>query len=357
MMRILHLVLAPRLSGAQVLVKDLALHQHREGHVVCVTSLLPGHDDFATMRAELERNRVTLRFPQQQHRLTGKLWHLFRVIQRFETDVIFAHATIPALYVRALPVFAPIVYVMHSRVNDLKRPLFRWGERLLGWRAKAVIGVSQTNVDDYVAAVGGHRVMAVIPNGVNIARFSVRAGAKHPRRSACIVQIGRYSAIKNQLQTVRAFREVLVRVPTARLSLYGVVEDPAYYQAVVDLADELGVADCVAINGPTSNIPQILSDFDVFVMPSLAESHGVAFIEALASGIPVVANAIAPFAFAKGFAAVQLIDTDDTTAYARALSEALQQGRAQRQLDGLALADTAARYIALARKLVYRQAA
>ena len=47
------LVLAPRLSGAEVLAKDLAIDQRRQGHPVCVTSLAPEHSDFKSLCAEL----------------------------------------------------------------------------------------------------------------------------------------------------------------------------------------------------------------------------------------------------------------------------------------------------------------
>jgi len=39
-------------------------------------------------------------------------------------------------------------------------------------RAKAVIGVSQKNIDDYVKEVGSHPSMIVVPNGVDISRSS-----------------------------------------------------------------------------------------------------------------------------------------------------------------------------------------
>lgn len=356
-MRILHLVLAPRLSGAEVLVKDLAAYQRRQGHPVWVTSLLPEQEDFAVLRAALDNDGVVCRFPQHRYRQIGKLWHLFRVVRSFRPDVVFAHATIPSFYARALPIAAPIVYVMHSATNDFAYPVFRWVERILRKRARAVIGVSQSNVDDYVAAVGAHPVMSVIPNGVDVARFSTVSRSRERKPSAHVVQIGRYTAVKNQLQTVLAFREVLTQVPTARLLLYGVIEDPAYYRSVIELADELGIADHVSVEGPRSDIPQVLSEANVFAMPSLSEGHSIAFIEALASGIPIVANAIPPFAFADRLANVQLIDANDTKTYARGLVVALRQERAERRLHGLTLADTADRYESIASRVVYRQGA
>ena len=45
-MRILQVILAPRLSGAEVLVKGVAIGHQRAGHSVCIASLLPQHSDF-----------------------------------------------------------------------------------------------------------------------------------------------------------------------------------------------------------------------------------------------------------------------------------------------------------------------
>ncbi|HEV3105459.1 MAG TPA: glycosyltransferase family 4 protein [Trinickia sp.] len=349
-MRTLHLVHTPRLSGAEVLVRDLAIYQRAQGDSVCITALLPEHDDFMSVRAELARNGVSCRFPLRRLRVIGKLWHLLQVILHFQPDVIFAHATIPSFYARALPIAVPIVYVMHSASNDFSCALFRRVERILSWRACAVIGVSQANIEDYVAAVGRHRLMMVIPNGVHMARFA--ADTSHSgrlQRSPQIVQIGRYSPIKNQLQTIRAFHEVVQHVPDARLVLYGVIEDSAYHAAAIALAESLGIADHVVIGGPCSDVAAVLRNSSVFAMPSRSEGHSIAFLEALASGIPVVASAIDPFAFASRFASVQLVDTEISAAYARALVSALSQPRVDRQLTGLTLADTADRYLRLAR--------
>jgi len=353
-MRILHLVLAPRLSGAEVLAKDLAIHQQRSGETVGIASLVPQHDDFASLRVELEANSVTCLFPTKLRGPLGKLWHLDRMVRRFRPDIVFAHATIPAFYARALPIAAPVVYVMHSAANDFERGLFRRVERMLSRRARAVIAVSPANVDDYVGAIGNHPLMMVIPNGVDMARFGDAAHVERgPRQTQpTIVQIGRYTTVKNQLQTVHAFHDVAKWIPAARLLLYGVVEDSAYYQAVTELVNRLGLADRVVVGGPRSDVSSLLFDANVYAMPSRSEGHSIAFLEALASGIPVVASAIRPFAFAADFASVQLIDTDDTQAYTQALVAALSQSRAQRPLAGLTLKDTADRYMAVAHRVI-----
>lgn len=360
-MRILHLVLAPRLSGAEVLAKDLAVHQRRGGNDVCVTALLPEHPDFDTLRLTLVQHDVPCRFPLKRYGMAGKLWHLYQVIRTMRPDVIFAHATIPAFYVRALPIAAPIVYIMHSATNDFERQLFRRVERILSTRARAVVGVSRTNVDDYIATVGRHPLMIVIPNGVDPARFhdvpdasgaNGTAAANAHTRAPQILQIGRYTAVKNQLQTVRAFAQVLGGVRDARLVLCGVIEDPAYHAAVIELVAALGLTESVMIEGPRPDVSRLLGEASVFAMPSHSEGHSIAFLEALASGIPVVASTIEPFRFAQTFPGVQLIDTNDVDAYARALLAALTERRVARELTGLTLQDSAERYLAIAHQVV-----
>ena len=350
-MRVFHLVLAPRLSGAEVLAKDLALDQCAEGMAVGVASLLPAHADFMSLQDDLQSHGVECWFPRRRHRAPIKLWNLFVTVRRFRPDVIFAHATIPSFYARSLPLRVPVVYVMHSATNDFERPLFRRVEHILSGRARVVIGVSEQGVTDYVQAIGPHPSMTVVPNGVDLARFSFTDGAGRSGAAPQVVQIGRYAAVKNQLLTVRAFGEVLKQVSDAHLVLYGVVEDPDYQNEVIALARDLGIAERVEVVGPRTDVATVLSESNVFVMPSRAEGHSVAFLEALASGVPIVASKIPAFAFANGFPGVQLVDTDNVQCYAEAVVIALGQARAQRSLAGLTLRDTAARYRAIARQV------
>ncbi|HEY1609020.1 MAG TPA: glycosyltransferase family 4 protein [Paraburkholderia sp.] len=362
-MRILQLVLAPRLSGAEMLVKGIAIDHQQRGHAVCVTSLLPAHDDFADALAELSAHGVSCRFPARRYDRFGRLMFLYRSVRRFNPDIIFAHATIPAIYARALPMRVPVAWVMHSSVNDfVENPLLCRAEQFLSRRAKAVIGVSQKHVDDYLDAIGQHPALIVVPNGIDVARFEKAASnvaggeggspARSEESTKQIVQIGRYVPEKGQLETLRGFARALESEPDARLLLCGVIEDRAYHAAVVAHSNELGIASRVDILGPLSNVDAILAESSVFVMPSSLEAQGIAFLEALASGIPVVASRIPAFAFARDWPGVQLVDTADPARYGRALVAALRAPRAQRPLDGFRLEDTSQRYLAIARQAI-----
>ena len=350
-MRILQVILAPRLSGAEVLAKGVAIGHQRGGHSVCIASLMPEHSDFEHISAELRSHGVMCLFPKRNHRKLGRLLFLFQAIRTFKPDIIFAHATIAALYVRALPTRVPIVWVMHSGANDFSNSALLRAERLLSGRAKAVIGVSQKNIDEYVKEIGLHPSMIVVPNGVDLSRFTDDVPVT-PVAYKQIVQVGRYIPEKNHLQTVHAFARVAKADPDARLLLCGVIENVAYHAAVVALVAKLGLQERVVIEGPQSNVAQILRASAAFAMPSSFEAHSIGFLEALASGIPVVANAIPSFAFAGNFPGVQLLDTSDADTYARALLESLSQPRATRPLTGLTLQSTADRYLAIARDVL-----
>lgn len=320
-----------------------------------MTSLMPAQDDFADIHAELQAAGVTCFFPTVRHGRVGKLLHLYRVVRQFRPDFIVAHATLAALYVRLLPVNTPIAWVMHSGVNDFENGALKRAERLLSRRARAIIGVSQQNIDDYLREIGRHPSMVVIPNGVDASLFAEELGASVPDLEVPpkqIVQLGRYIEGKSQLHTIRAFERVLQTEPDARLLLCGVVEDRDYHASVVSLVEQLGLGSKVSVCGPRSDVAAILRSSRVFAMPSRFEAQSIGFLEALASGIPVVASRIPSFGFASGFAGVNLVDTTDADAYGRALLNALDMPRANRQLAGYTLHDTADRYMTIARQFV-----
>ena len=76
----------------------------------------------------------------------------------------------------------------------------------------------------------------------------------------------------------------------------------------------------------------------------------MAFLEALASGIPMVASRITSFAFASGFPGVQLWIPRIRSVRERA-RDALHEPRVERSLDGLTLNDTAQQYQAITRRV------
>jgi len=103
--------------------------------------------------------------------------------------------------------------------------------------------------------------------------------------------VGRIQEVKDQATLVRAFAEVVNSDPglRARLRLIVVGEGPLRNDIQV-LVDQLGVTHLTWMPGARSDIPHILQGFDCFVLPSLSEGISNTILEAMATGLPVIAT-------------------------------------------------------------------
>lgn len=111
--------------------------------------------------------------------------------------------------------------------------------------------------------------------------------------SFVIGSVGRLWSIKDPANLVRALallgREDPSGLQRCRLVLVG---DGPERRAVEQLAKELGVFDQVWITGWRDDVAQLLLSFDLFVLPSQAEGTPLTILEAMASGLPVVATRV-----------------------------------------------------------------
>lgn len=139
-----------------------------------------------------------------------------------------------------------------------------------------------------------------IYNGVDAERFHPAPGGGRDRSGmpfsgAHVVfgTVGRMQTVKHQVLLARAFVRLLQRNPAAadraRLCLLG---DGPLRPAVQAVLDEAGMADLAWLPGERSDVPALMRAMDVFVLPSLAEGISNTILEAMASGLPVVATAV-----------------------------------------------------------------
>lgn len=145
------------------------------------------------------------------------------------------------------------------------------------------------------------RRIVQIYNGVDTDRFrpstdSTRDDLPPGFRGVGIVRIGsvgRIRPVKGQATLLRALALVVERRPdlraVARLVLVG---DGPLLGALREQALALGIGDIVWLPGPSDRVPQLLRAFDVFVLPSLNEGISNTILEAMASGLPVLASAV-----------------------------------------------------------------
>jgi glycosyltransferase involved in cell wall biosynthesis len=186
------------------------------------------------------------------------------------------------------------------------------------------------------------RRLTHVPHGFD-RKHSTLAKADARRRFALPVDgvVLGTAARLHPLKQLDASIRVLPAHPAWRLALAGHGPDEARLRA---LADQLGVADRVFFVGEIT--PEQIADFlaclDIFVFPSLAETFGLAAVEAAHAGVPVVANdlpVLREVLSYQGEPAAVLVDAADATALGAAISAVLDDPalrvRLQRSGEGL----------------------
>lgn len=140
-----------------------------------------------------------------------------------------------------------------------------------------------------------------IYNGVDTVRFQPRrerfvAGSPpgfFSPHALVIGTVGRMQVVKDQLTLVRAFLYLLRAAPQARDVLrLVIVGDGPLYEEALRLLREAEAESCAWLPGARSDVPDMLHSLDVFVLPSLAEGISNTILEAMASGLPVIATRV-----------------------------------------------------------------
>jgi glycosyltransferase involved in cell wall biosynthesis len=135
------------------------------------------------------------------------------------------------------------------------------------------------------------RDSVVIPNGVSQEVF---AAVAEPAGDPLVVTASRLHPDKGLETLLRAFPTVRSVIPTARLMIFG---GPAsgydgYASALTGLAADLAISDAVTMRGDVRDPFRLWSDAALYVQPSITESFGIGALEAMATGLPVVASRV-----------------------------------------------------------------
>lgn len=103
--------------------------------------------------------------------------------------------------------------------------------------------------------------------------------------------VGRLAAVKDQLILVEAFRKLVERNPEYRTTLrLVIVGDGPLRPKIESYIADAGLADVSWLPGDRTDIPELLRSMDIFVLPSLGEGISNTILEAMASGLPIVAT-------------------------------------------------------------------
>jgi sugar transferase (PEP-CTERM/EpsH1 system associated) len=140
-----------------------------------------------------------------------------------------------------------------------------------------------------------------------------------------IGHVARFAAVKNQAMLVDAFARLHARRPEAFLAFVG---DGELRGTIEQRVADLGIADHVGFYGLASDLPPLYRAFDVFVLSSFAEGTSMSILEAMATGLPVVATDVGGNRDLLGDAGM-LVSTDDADAMAAGLERVVASDAAR----------------------------
>jgi len=235
-----------------------------------------------------------------------------RRIRRLRLDVIHVHTPLSmgAIAYQAAKMYRlPLVYTYHTLMSEYVHYVRIGGKMVIPTKTAIRLANAASaftcNLSDHIIApsekvkelllrYGVKRPITVIHNGVQIERFRVgrkgylrhRLGLTEEQR--ILLFVGRLGLEKNPEFILRAFVYILDLLPSVHLILVG----DGYARASLELlARELGIAQRVTFAGsiPYQDMPLVYADASLFVSASTSEVHPMAILEALASGLPVVA--------------------------------------------------------------------
>jgi L-malate glycosyltransferase len=210
----------------------------------------------------------------------------------------------------------------------------------LAYRAAHAVVANSSAARDQLAREGvPPDKLRLIVNGLDPAAFTPA-----PRRSAIrrVVMVANLRAEKGHDTLLAAAPRILERHPDASFSLVG---DGPRREALETLTRALGLSQRVRFFGERRDVPAVLAEHDLFVLPSRSEAFPNALIEAMAAALPVVATDVGgiPEVVRPGRNG-RLVPPDDATALADAVVALMDDPAGAADLGRAARADVERQY-------------
>jgi glycosyltransferase involved in cell wall biosynthesis len=225
-------------------------------------------------------------------------WEFKRWFRKVAPDVVHAHSGIwlkaaqGARWARV----PRVTFTLHG-ISPSEPWYMRHYSRMAARSTDDVVAVSASLGEHLrnVVHVARDRVH-VIPNGVSTREFCTGPRSPEFRRhlgipadASVVGSVARLHPVKNHALLIAAFARLRQQRPDAFLLLVG--DGPCRQEIERDVADR-GLSTAVHITGVISPTAPLFREMDVFVLSSHIEGTSISALEAMASGVPVVATAV-----------------------------------------------------------------
>ncbi len=349
-MRIMQIVPSFDVGGAETMCAGLCLELQRMGHSVVAVSLSPAQ---SKLTRALTQGGVDLRLLNKRLGVDPSCVLMLRgLIRQVRPQVIHTH--LHALKYAALAIAGgrpiPIVHTVHNQAREEAVKLDQKIGNYLFRTGKATPVALSREIQASVMELYGlpEERVPVVCNGIDLSACLQKTdyALHYPPR---LIHVGRFYPQKNHEIMMEAMALLKSRGITPRLLCYG---DGPRLKEIKELTEKMGLGSQVEFPGLCDNVYPKLVHGDLFLLPSKWEGVPMTVIEAMATGLPVVASRVGgiPDMIEDGVDGMLIEPTAESLAQA---VETLLKDETLRQRLGQAAASSAQRFSAAAMAQAY----
>lgn len=286
-MRIIQVIADFGLAGAETMVEHLSCGLIAEGHDVLVISLFDLH---TAITDRIESRGIKIEYLGKKRGFDPSvITKMRKIIKAYKPDIINTHRyVLPYVFMAAFRININLVHTVHSVAQKEQTNVGKCINKML-FRVFNVLPIALSReVQKTIHEVYGlpTQRIPVIFNGIDLSKCIVKKNYKR-NKNFNIIHIGRFMDVKNHALLIRCFAQFVKLHPDARLQLLG---DGERREEMVQLVKELDITDFVEFAGLQSNVYPWLHNADLFILPSKFEGMPMTLIEAMGTGLPIIAS-------------------------------------------------------------------
>ncbi|MBL4664057.1 MAG: N-acetyl-alpha-D-glucosaminyl L-malate synthase BshA [Flavobacteriaceae bacterium] len=297
------IVCYPTWGGSGVVATELGIALAERGHEIhFITYKQPVRLEFLSPNIRFHEVSVPdyplFQYQPYELALSSKLVDMVKL---YKLDLLHVHYAIPHAYagymakkmLQAEGIFIPMVTTLHGTDITLvgNHPHYKPAVTFSINESEMVTSVSQSLKNDTLRLFDIKNEIDVVPNFIDLSKFNHTFTdcqrdmmAKEDER--IITHISNLRPVKRIMDIIEIFDRIQKEMP-AKLLLVG---DGPEKKKAKELCRHKGIEEKVLFLGNSSEIDKILCFSDLFLLPSEKESFGLAALEAMASGVPVISS-------------------------------------------------------------------
>jgi len=293
-LRVIHLITALGAGGAENGIINL-VNNHHDSSVTSAICVFNG-GGVLTERVNQSKTKIFELDKKKKGNDYSLIFKLNRLFREWKPDIVHTHTwgTLCEGIIAAKLAYVPkIVHGEHGTIQS--KPINKLVQKGFWYLPDQVLSVSLSHAKTLNHVIGFPlSKIHVIPNGVDTSKFyplpsngNKTEVIQKNSEGLTFGTIGRLMLIKNQVLLIKAFTNIVKSNPEARLVLTG---DGPLRDELEQKAKSLSLEKNISFLGRRSDIPSILRNMDVFILPSLSEGMSNTILEAMSTGKPVIAT-------------------------------------------------------------------